>query len=267
MKTTFNKFVLVSLLFIIVIIGFWLSYLHYAGLNLYVHLNPVFRKGSLVFFNLFNDWQIVERDKIVFYFQNPSVVENQSEFIEKREKAFKNIQAFFKIDLPHKIDFFVWNTLEEPLAKFKIKLGFASPLDFSVYSFYKQTPGHEITHIFSHHLAKDVRKCRFINEGLAVCFDQTNMDKLSLAREYMNKNPLGKIQIKKIWQDGLGSLPEDFTYPLSGAFVKCLIDNLSEDEFKEFLKEQSYENAERLFGDKLEKIIGDFEKRLSNSVD
>ncbi|MGE5458354.1 MAG: hypothetical protein ACM3RX_08360, partial [Methanococcaceae archaeon] len=178
-----------------------------------------------------------------------------------REETYQTINKFFLSKLPKKIDFFVWNSREDAKKLLGINLGFANPGPCIVHSYYQQTKGHEMTHVISNYLTNSPNKTGLINEGTAVCFDQTNQNRVQIVKDWL-KATNKKISIKEIWTNWK-MYPEDVTYPLSGLFVKELIDNFGAEKFKEFFKDQTYENAEKIFGDKLDLLIKDLENEIN----
>lgn len=212
------------------------------------------------FDDFYKDWKIVESDNFRFHFQNMSDSDIEK-YISSREKAFKNINEFFASKIPKKIDFFVWDSREDAKKILKANLGFADPSTCIVHSHFQQTKGHEMTHVISNYSTKMVNKTGLINEGTAVCFDQTNQDKEQIVKDWIKNN--GKqAEISKIWKKWK-DYPEELTYPLSGLFVKELIDNFGRDKYIEFFGNQTYDNAKLVFGEKLDKVIKDFENKIN----
>jgi hypothetical protein len=69
-----------------------------------------------------------------------------------------------------------------------------------------------------------------------------------------------QIAIKDCWTAG-EKYVDEILYPLSGLFVKELIDNFGKEKFLELFKNQTYENAKLIFGNKLDTMIEELEKR------
>lgn len=219
--------------------------------------------ASLLFgYNKFYDnWKLVESENFRFHFQNMSEPDIKN-YIASREAAFQNINQFFTSELPRKIDFFVWDSKEDAKNLLNANLGFARPAFCIVHSHYQQTRGHEMTHVISNYSSEIQNKTNLINEGTAVRFDQTNRDKEKAVKEWIKTNGQ-KVAVTDVWANWT-EYPEELTYPLSGLFVTSLIDNFGRDKFLEFFSNQSYENAKIIFGDKLDKVIADFENRINS---
>ncbi len=223
--------------------------------------NNAYGQTLLFGFNEFyKTWKIIESDNFRFHFQNMS--DNEIEkYVSKREKAFNDINDFFKSTLPKKIDFYVWESREDAKRILRADLGFAKP-DFSiVHTHFQQTIGHEMTHVISNYSTKMVNKTGLINEGTAVCFDQTNQDKEQIVKDWLRTNDK-KITINELWTN-FRDYPDELTYPLSGLFIKELIDNFGREKFIEFFSNQTYDNAKLIFGEKLDEVIEILENKIN----
>jgi len=212
------------------------------------------------FDDFYKNWKIVESDHFRFHFQNMGDLDIKN-YISSREVTIQNINKFFNSKLPKKIDFFVWDSREDAKKLLGANLGFADPGSCIVHSHYQQTKGHEMTHVISNYSTKIINKTGLINEGTSVCFDQTNQNKEQIVKDWLKANDK-KVVIGDIWGNWK-NYPEEFSYPLSGLFVKELIDNFGREKFIEFFGNQSYENAKIIFGDKLDKVIKDFENKTN----
>lgn len=207
----------------------------------------------------FNDWKVVDSDNFRFHFQEMDDSDIKV-YVNSREKAFQEINDFFNSRVPKKIDFFVWDSRDDAKKILHANLGFADPNYCVVHSHFNQTRGHEMTHVISNYLAKNMVKTSLINEGTSVCFDLSNQDKEKIVKEWIEKNDK-KINIKDMWVNWQ-NYPEELSYPLSGAFVKTLIDTFGEEEFLTFFTDQRYENAKEVFGDEIDVLIEDFENNF-----
>ncbi|MBN2166517.1 MAG: hypothetical protein JW717_09595 [Marinilabiliaceae bacterium] len=212
------------------------------------------------FDEFYSNWKIVETNNFRFHFQEMNESEVQ-EYISSHENAFNEINKFFNSNVPKKIDFFVWNSRKDAKKILKVDLGFAEPRLCIIHSHYLQTIGHEMTHVISHYSTKIIKLNRFINEGTAVCFDQSTQNRLQQIKESIAKNKIN-ISIIDYWENG-NNYSEDILYPLSGLFVKELIKKFGRDKFIEFFSNQTYENAKIVFGNEIDKIISDFENLIN----
>jgi len=213
------------------------------------------------FDKFYNEWEIVESDNFRFHFQNMSDSDIKN-YISSRELAFQNINKFFESDLPKRIDFFVWNSKEDAKKIINANLGFALPGFCIVHSYYQQTKGHEMTHVISNFLTTIINKTGLINEGTSVCFDQTNQDRERQVKDWIKTNNK-KISMEQIWTNWK-DYPDELSYPLSGLFVKALLDDFGREKFIEFFGNQTYDNAKIVFGDELDKVIKEFENKINS---
>ena len=212
------------------------------------------------FNEFYKTWKTVETENFRFHFQNMEAAQTEK-YTSEREAAYKVINSFFKSTLPKKIDFYVWESREDAMKILKANLGFAKPDFCIVHAHIHQTIGHEMTHVISNFSTRFTSKTGLINEGTAVCFDQTNQDKELIVKDWIKANNK-KISIGEIWV-GWKNYPDALTYPLAGLFVKELIENFGQEKFMEFFGNQTYENAKLIFGDKLDTLIKDFENKIN----
>ncbi|MBK3519798.1 tetratricopeptide repeat protein [Carboxylicivirga marina] len=212
------------------------------------------------FDSFYDGWKVYESDNFRFHFQNMSD-SDAKKYVQSHENTYQGINSFFKSEIPKKIDFFVWNLKEDAKKLMNQNLGFAKPYFSIVHSHYQQTLGHEMTHVISHYATEIKQKTGLINEGTSVCFDQATQDKEQIVKDWISTNGK-KIDIHKIWESWT-DYPMELTYPLSGLFVKELIDNFGRDKFIECFGNQTYENAKKVLGENLDKVILDFENNIN----
>lgn len=211
------------------------------------------------FDDLYNDWEKVETENMIFHFQN-GISKNDIDYIVKsRQSAFEEINSFFQSKFPKKIDFFVWNQSESFNTYLNTNLGFSNPKFCISHIRMKQSKGHEIAHNISFWYNKNNNRNGFINEGIGVCFDLEKNDKFQNAKEIYNKN---QIDIKEIWKNPSIS-KESILYPLSGAFV-CFLKDYDKSKFLKLVDDQSYESAEKIYEGKIDELINDFTNSLKN---
>lgn len=205
----------------------------------------------------YKTWKIKETKNLIFHFENSISEQEIERIVETRQKAFDEINIFFNSNLPKKIDFFVWNITENPNPILNANLGFSVPQICISHNRINQTQGHEIAHNISFWKNNNNIRTKFINEGIGVYFDQQKNNKLKIAQEVYKKNPIG---IKEIWKNEI-KLSDDILYPISGAFVDFLI-NTDREKFSKIVVNQTYENATKIYGLKIEEIIENFTEKL-----
>jgi hypothetical protein len=163
--------------------------------------------------------------------------------------------------MPKKIDMFVWNSNDDARKVLGVTLGFSKPEFCIVHTLFNQTVGHEMTHVISNYTSEIKEKTRFINEGTAVCFDQTGRDGEIQVKEWIKANNT-KVSIKDLWLNNKPSADE-ILYPMSGLFVRRLIERFGKEKFLTFFKNQTYGNAQKVFGEQLELLIQDVENKVN----
>ncbi len=218
-------------------------------------------KGLALLFGfdkVYENWETLETENITFHFQNGTSVIDKENYINEREKAFLNINTFFSSDLPKKIDFFVWKSNNDAIKILNKSLGFTKPKYCISHNRDSQSKGHEIAHNISFWFDNSNKRNRFINEGIGVYFDQSNSNRIKKAKNISKKL---KIDIKELWLNGK-NYSEEILYPVAGAFVENLI-LLDKERFLELCKNQTYENAELIYGKELENIFSDFSNKLN----
>jgi len=214
--------------------------------------------GVFGFDSYFNDWKTIETKNFIFHIQPNTKIRGPKEFIEEREDAFTKINSYFESTIPKKIDYFFWNSNRDAQNVGITELGYAKPEYCLIHSLYDQSVGHEMTHVITHHITRNPKKISLINEGTAVHFDQTGLDKLEIAKNRLGNQYVSMIELWGDWE----SLPPDISYPLAGAFVKYLIEKGGKEKFVELLKDQSFDNAALIYGEQLGEIISEFEEKL-----
>jgi len=206
----------------------------------------------------YKNWKIKESKNIVFHFENGINENDMERIVITRQKAFEEINSFFKANLPKKIDFFVWNLTESFNPVLNTNLGFSNPLFSIAHNRLNQTAGHEIAHNISFWRNNNVIKTQLINEGIGVAFDQQKNDKLGIAQEVYKKNP---VDIKELWKNN-SKINDDFLYPIAGAFVDYLI-KYDKEKFLKLTENQTYQNAFEIYNGKIDELIQSFTIKMN----
>ena len=210
------------------------------------------------FDELYDNWKIKVTENIIFHFDNSISDAEIEKIVTTRQKAFDEINRIFNSTLPKKIDFFVWNQKENYNAYLKSSLGFTRPSLCVSHNRINQTPGHELAHNISFWRNRENVRTKFINEGIGVCFDQQKNDKFEVAKAAYEKHPMNLIDVWKKQTD----LDSEILYPISGAFVAYLF-NYDKAKFFALVENQTYENAEIIYGAQLIKLINGFILKLN----
>ncbi|MCB2195649.1 MAG: hypothetical protein KQH79_07300 [Bacteroidetes bacterium] len=211
----------------------------------------------LGFDDFFQDWSQKETEHFIFYFQDTTDL-NYKRFINNCEQAYTAIDTFFHVTLPKKIDYYVWTSTTDARNIIKSAGAFAMSDICLIHGNTNENEGHEIAHVISLNSIEDIEKNRFITEGTAVYFDQTNLDIEQWFEGVLDDYDIKKIDVKKVW-DNCEKFPANYYYHLGGLFVEALINEYGQDKFLEFFADQSYKNAQAVFGKELDDFIKEFE--------
>ncbi|RLJ31796.1 hypothetical protein CLU97_1235 [Chryseobacterium sp. 7] len=208
--------------------------------------------------DFYKQWNTVETEDLIFHFENSVNEKTRNRISESRQKAFTKINEFFGAKLPKKIDFFVWGSNNVYNEYLKHNLGFTLANYCVSHNRLNQTAGHEIAHNISFWQGnKGKITTMLINEGIGVCFDMNENDKLEAAQQAYKKSP---IDIKKIWTENQ-KIDSEILYSVSGAFVQFLI-QYDKNKFIELNNNQTYENAKKIYGNEIDTLIQDFTNKL-----
>ncbi len=205
----------------------------------------------------FDAWETIEKENLRFHFQDKSNIADIENYMKNREDAYTEINRFFLATPFKKTDFYVWDKPEEAKEILGRELGFANSKLCIINSRNNQTSGHEITHILSDYGIQPIKKTPLINEGVAVYFDQTHRDKLSVAKEALDNK---KIDIIDLWNKP-DNYPNQYNYDIGGALIEFLMKNGSELQLKKLLKNQTTETAANIY-ENFDGLITTFEQEL-----
>ena len=211
----------------------------------------------------YKQWTKIETRNFNFLFHKKTKLRSPQEFAQKMQLVFDTINVFFNAEIPGKIDFFVWNNNVQFPGTPKYPGGFAIPELLIVHSRYMQTPGHEMTHIITHYAVDTVKYISaIINEGVATLFNMTHVNRIEEARKHLSGQ---SISIEELWKSDLAfrKLPSQLSYSLAAAFVEHLLAEGNKENFHKLLSDQSWSNAQNIYGDKLAEMIDGFWSRLN----
>ncbi len=209
------------------------------------------------------NWQSFETDNFSFLFSDRLEDFDQVKFATRHEEAFLNISQWFGGQPDEKIRFLLYANQDEADEAGVGTLGFSKPTMFLTHARIGQTVGHEMTHNIAFHALNPQTMTGLINEGIAVHMDQTGRNQLKRARK-ARKDKGGEsfnVSIPAIWKDWTLA-PDEYSYPLAGAFVARLLEKGGKEKFFEFFTDQSYEHAQEIYGQDLNQWIREFEEDL-----
>ena len=202
--------------------------------------------------SFYDDWEIVESVNIRFHFQKSKSIADKELFMNDREKAYLEINKFFNAKPYKKIDFFVWDDPKQAKRKLGQDLGFANANLCTINSRNNQTQGHEIAHILVTYGILPIKTTRLINEGVATYFDQTNRDRMQIAREAL----AGKeLKIVELWENPK-NFPDDYNYTIGAALIAYLFEKGNEEQMKRLLKDQTLTSARNIYQNFDDLIVG-----------
>ena len=206
-------------------------------------------------------WSLVETPHFRLQFPlNPQV--EPKEFADQLERAHAELQRILGGAPSGRINFYVWNSSADAEAVLGRPLGFARPDLMLVHAAANQTRGHELTHVFVHHVFYPQSTSRFIEEGIAVALDMSNRDHIGMARQAVKEGGLQRPIITRLWTMG-GALDENVMYPIAGAFIDYLARTAGRERLFALLKDQRLERARTIYGDDFDRLVAEFETQLT----
>lgn len=214
--------------------------------------------GYLDYFSLtqfYDSWTIIDTPFIRFHFQNSKY---DKEYVNLISKLYSELNKFFNAQTPKKLDFYIWDNSEEAKAILKMDLAIARYSTISIHTTYNNTKGHELTHILCYWGLNPKNMNNLITEGIAVYFDQTKRDRFKVAQDLLNNKELNIIDF---WANP-SNYPGDYCYAIGGALIDYLLKNGTDQQLKEILKDQSLNNARKVYKD-FDKLMLDFNKKIN----
>ena len=208
----------------------------------------------------YKNWITVKSSHFIFHFPPNSLVIHKQHFADNHELAYSKLNSFFNTSISKKIDYFVWNYSQEA-EKFGIGvLSFALPDLYIIHVHAMESIGHEMTHLITHYLpGSSGIKTKFINEGIATYFDLNNR---AIYGGPGFKKPTEKISLKEAWLNDYKY--SDYVYYFLGAEVlKLLNQRFGKTKLLQLIKNQSYLNAKKLYGNELDKVLAEVEKKVN----
>jgi hypothetical protein len=171
------------------------------------------------------NWLSYKSEHFIFHYAPDYPHSNEiAAFASTRDKAFEHNCAYLNVSLQDKIDFYIYDTLDE---------GFAIPDWNVIEADDDQSIGHEMTHLIAYHIAGERQKIKFLDEGLATWLNHTTRSKShhEVAWELMQKNgfpPLGELGNSRTFRH-----QKTPPYYPAASFVGYLIGNYGVDKFRQ----------------------------------
>lgn len=234
-----------------------------------MNINEYCNRSANAFLNItnllpmFEGWVTVEHEHIRYHFQSGR---SSGRYMSGQDKAYNELKTIFKPRLSKKIDYYVWADRRQAKQHLQKGLGYSVPEVAVVNTAADQSKGHELTHVLSYWgWGQEVTvRTRLIDEGLSVCFDMAprGLSRIEEGRVTINAYK-GKVKtITDLWKQGLYDEDELFFLPVAGAFVHYLYEHSTEDEFRRVVKDQTIENARKVYGSRFDELIRDFDRKM-----
>lgn len=205
----------------------------------------------------------IESDSINYYFQDTDgLLQPVWRYTQRHDSAYRELCKIFHPRPPQKLRFFVFTQKEKAEKTLGRRLGFTDAREGVCYSMADQTLAHEMCHFISFWAGgtPTVNVSKFINEGIAVCFDMRREDVFERARVALQQQNF-KGSVLEIW-----SREHDFSseliYPVGGAFLWHLYTRMKTEDFLAFAKDQSFTHLRSLLGADFDGVIKEFDVRV-----
>ena len=221
----------------------------------------------LGFDEMYRKWTRIETDPFIL-FVSPNVAVSADQLRTRYQSAYKNIARFFGEELDRAVRIFVWASRQEG-KRHGVDVGFANPEYAVIHAEVSQTPGHELAHIFENRVLSPAHQTGLISEGMAVYLDQTDRDRLRVARQAV-REASSSVAMDEWWQKppkAWAQIPAELRYPVAGAFVAHLAERGSQEQLFQLLRDQRWERAREIYGpETLTAWIDAFESSLSGEA-
>lgn len=211
--------------------------------------------------NYLPDWVTIQSPVLTYKFQDTTAsTAFVYKFIQLHDSAFYKLRDTFRSVPPAKPVVHVWSDPEIAKKVLHRSLGFSFSKQCFCHVSRYQTVGHELTHILSFWSwgSANTGYSKFINEGIAVCFDQGNYDKYAYARNVVAKY---HVDVLKVWKNEK-DYDDDVLYPLGGAFVQYMCEHSTPEQFRQLVKQQKLDNVRVIYGAQFDTMVADFDKLM-----
>lgn len=216
------------------------------------------------------NWLSAPSDHYIFHYHPESVAARDiDKIIRNQEKHYEVIASTLSVDLNEKIRYFLCNSSEEVGRAYgdgvPINAFARMPNIFAVYTEKVKSIGpHEDTHLIASKIGNPEQK--LLREGLAMFFDESywKIPNQTWSRVFKDNGVYPNIT-ELCDNDRFDQIDTTITYPFSGYFVKCLVDEFGISKFKEF-----YATVGKKFSENFEKeykaALPEFERVMLNTL-
>lgn len=211
--------------------------------------------------NYLPDWVIIESPVLTYKFQDTTAsTAFVYKFMQLHDSVYLKLRDTFGSVPASKPIMHVWSDPEIAKKILHRSLGFTfSRQCFSHVSRY-QSVGHEMVHVLCYWSwgAANTGYSKFINEGIAVCFDFGSYDKYALARNVVARYG---TDVLKVWKNEK-DYDDDVLYPLGGAFVQYMYEHSTPEQFRQLVKKQKLDDVRMIYGAQFDTMVADFDKLM-----
>jgi hypothetical protein len=217
-------------------------------------------ENNLRFFGLheaFDEWERRRTEHCIFAFSPEHTEKDLEGYAESHERAYDKLAELFGGAPEVPVRYMVWASEEEANEMCGIEsLGFARPSICLIHCLWPQTLAHELTHVMSFQALRPTAQTRLINEGLAICMDMTNRDRMALARHTVAEAGLTELNLTAWWNDD--QVNEAVFYPVAGAWMTLLLERGGREKLLQLAADQTLDSARSIYGPDLDTYLADF---------
>lgn len=202
----------------------------------------------------------------LFYHPGSYAGEHIREIAGWQENCYARISGELGVEMDRKIRMYLCDSREEVAAETGCPPANGMTLDYDLV--YAVVNGetmclgpHKDAHLLSFRIA--VPESVFLREGIAMYFDReyNGKDNFRAAQEWAEKNPDCSI-FRFLDNDRFYELPEEISYPLSGAFTAWMIRKYGMERYQEFFR---YGDPAALSGQPAEEISSSFRRDIGST--
>lgn len=213
---------------------------------------------------LFSDVnEVIEVKKIIFRFQSNISSHDKKRIISSAISTYKKMENFFEINIKKRIDIYIY---DQPIDVLGNRLSYTDNGMKIIHMYKNDCISHEIVHLFANSLHIPMNRNSFIDEGIAT-FLSSDLDYMKYKKTHYNK--FIQFDLIETWKNDINELSlkvRDGYYYVAGALVGFLINAYGKQNFLNFIKDESYKNAEKIFGDDLINQLKIFMKDIGFNI-
>ena len=218
--------------------------------------------------SIFEIWTKKESEHFVFHFQDSSGISelsnnnlrhyNVSEYIKACEDTFSRINAFFSTKLRGKIEFYVWMNFAEEEIHLKNSFVSCNEKLLILHTFPENSISHGFARILSANAVIVLKSTKLISEGAAANFDLKNNNNFGEIKGS------GKSTVYLLHHWNYNLVNNQVFRLLGRELVHRLIEKFGREKFMQLLADQTYENAKKIYGKRLDELIAQIEKEINS---